>query len=69
MLENVDTNYIQHKASARVIPMPQGGNIGKTVHFIQSNAERLKSHLLIIHTGTNDVVIYTSVTPDIASHV
>ena len=56
MTKNVDTSYIQRKTPAHVIPVPWGGDIGKTVDFIQSNADTMKSQPIIIHTGTNDVV-------------
>ena len=48
--------YIKRKAAVDVHYVSGGGNIGKTVDYIQQHADELRDKPVILHTGTNDVV-------------
>eukprot|EP00918_Siedleckia_nematoides_P017708 GHVU01038027.1.p1 GENE.GHVU01038027.1~~GHVU01038027.1.p1 ORF type:complete len:172 (-),score=11.61 GHVU01038027.1:729-1244(-) len=64
LLRSVDADFIKRKTSADLDYVHQGGNISKTVDFIQDNAASLHSEPIIIHTGTNDVVHESQITTE-----
>ena len=55
MSKQVNCDYIQEKTSAELRILQTGRNIAATVNFIQDNVTELRSHPVIIHTGTNNV--------------
>ena len=56
MPKHIDCDYIRRKSAANVCYKQEGGDIGKTIDFIQNNADSLRTQPIIILTGTNDVV-------------
>ena len=55
--KNLDTAYVQRKSAVAVEIVREGRDVNTTVDHIQDHARYLRDAHIVIHTGTNNVVI------------